>query len=103
MSIDFEAAFRRIDAIIGDEDDPSKGAEIWLDHLRTHLALPCDVTGEEDFVGKSRTSLVSAIRENTVDYVETSRRTVMCSFLKASNQTPPTVNGRCIPMTSALE
>jgi hypothetical protein len=49
MSIDFEAAFRRIDAIIGDKDDPSKGAETWLDHLRTHLTLPCDVTGVEDF------------------------------------------------------
>ena len=49
MSIDFEAAFRRIDAIIGDEDDPSKGAEIWLDYFHTHLALPCDVTGVEDF------------------------------------------------------
>ena len=100
MSIDFEAAFRRIDAIIGDEDEPSKAAGIWLDHLRTHLALPCDVTGVETFVGKSRTSLVSGIRENTGAYVDGSRRTVTCSFSKAS---PPTASGRYVPVTSARE
>lgn len=49
MEIDFDESFRRIEALIGDEDDPTKGAAIWLDHLRANLALPCDVTGVEDF------------------------------------------------------
>jgi hypothetical protein len=49
MSIDFDASFRRIDEIIGDVDDESKGAELWVEHLRENLTLPCDVTGVEDF------------------------------------------------------
>src|SRR5688572_6238815 len=49
MNVDFEESFRRIDAIIGDEDDPGKATEVWFHHLRANLALPCDVTGVEDF------------------------------------------------------
>jgi hypothetical protein len=49
MEIDFDASFRRIDEIIGDEDDLSKAAELWVVYLRENLALPCDVTGVEDF------------------------------------------------------
>jgi hypothetical protein len=49
MNIDFEESFRRIDAIIGDEDDPIKAADLWYGHLHENLALPCDVTGIEDF------------------------------------------------------
>ena len=49
MNIDFESSFRRIDALIGEEDDPAKAAAIWLRHLRANLELPCDVTGVDDF------------------------------------------------------
>jgi hypothetical protein len=49
MNIDFEAAFRRIDKIIGGEDDPAKAAKLWFAHLRDNLELPCEVTGLEDF------------------------------------------------------
>lgn len=49
MDIDFDESFRRIDAIVGDEDDPAKASEVWLQHLRANLELPCEVTGEEDF------------------------------------------------------
>lgn len=49
MDIDFEASFRRIDEIVGDEEDESRSAELWFKYLSQHLALPCDVTGSEDF------------------------------------------------------
>lgn len=49
MEIDFDASFRRIDEIIGDEEDASKAAEVWFEYLSANLELPCDVTGVEDF------------------------------------------------------
>lgn len=48
MDFDFDASFRRIDEIIGEADE-SEGAAVWLKHLRDNLALPCDVTGADDF------------------------------------------------------
>lgn len=49
MTIDFEESFRRIDEILDGEEDPEKAAQVWLRYLCDHLALPCDVTGIEDF------------------------------------------------------
>lgn len=41
---------QRILAVIGDEDiNPDDGMKLWYRHLAAHLALPCDVTGIEDF------------------------------------------------------
>jgi hypothetical protein len=44
---EFEAQERRVEAIAGDED--GDGERRWLAHLRKALALPCEVTGIEDF------------------------------------------------------
>ncbi len=49
MNIDFEASFRRIDEIVGNEQDATKASELWLNHLCKHLELPCEVSGVEDF------------------------------------------------------
>lgn len=48
MEIDFDEAFRRIDDIVGDADGAT-AVELWLQHLRQNLVLPCEVTGVEDF------------------------------------------------------
>ena len=44
---DFDAAFARVEAIIGDrsEDWP----EVLFAHLQANLVMPCEVTGSEDF------------------------------------------------------
>jgi hypothetical protein len=49
MEIDFDKSFRRIEEILGGEDDPAKAAELWLAYLREQLVLPCDVTGVDNF------------------------------------------------------
>jgi hypothetical protein len=49
MDNDFEESFRRIDQILGGDDDPAEAAQLWLQYLHDHLTLPCDVTGVEDF------------------------------------------------------
>jgi len=38
---------QRIAKVVG--TDPEQGFARWLEHLRTELSLPCDVTGSEDF------------------------------------------------------
>jgi len=49
MSREQDEQDRRIEAIVGDEEDPTRASKLWLDHLRAALRLPCDVVGVEDF------------------------------------------------------
>jgi|SRR5438067_3218096 len=48
---DIDPQFERIDAIVGREDDSSFEEMVsrYFEHLQRTLALPCEVTGIEDF------------------------------------------------------
>src|SRR5437764_181868 len=48
---DTDEQFRRIDAILGDsmERGLEAAVEVYFQHLRNALVLPCEVTGSEDF------------------------------------------------------
>ncbi|HEU4523157.1 MAG TPA: hypothetical protein VFT12_14205 [Thermoanaerobaculia bacterium] len=40
---------QRILAVAGDDEDTDAGSQRWFAHLTAKLALPCEVTGKEDF------------------------------------------------------
>src|ERR1051326_7769818 len=99
MNIDFEASFRRIDEIVGDEADAGKASELWLNHLCKHLELPCEVSGVEDFRWEEPYVLGVADRTEyrRLCRRQPSYRDVLRSI--ASNRMRPAVNGPCMQTT----